>query len=40
MPTNELEMFLAAWRDAEPEMQPTVARVRQALAGIAPLQRE
>ena len=34
------EMFLAAWRDAEPEMQPTVARVRQALAGIAPLQRE
>jgi tetratricopeptide (TPR) repeat protein len=34
------EMFLMAWRDAEPEMAPTVARVRQALAGMAPLRRE
>jgi tetratricopeptide (TPR) repeat protein len=34
------EMFLTAWRDAEPEMAPTVARVRQALAGMAPLKRE
>ena len=34
------EMFLTAWRDAEPEMQPTVARVRQAMAGLAPLRRE
>jgi tetratricopeptide (TPR) repeat protein len=34
------ERFLTAWRDSEPEMAPTVARVRQALAGIAPLRRE
>jgi class 3 adenylate cyclase/tetratricopeptide (TPR) repeat protein len=34
------EMFLTSWRDAEPEMQPTVARVRQAVAGLAPLRRE
>ena len=34
------ERFLTAWRDAEPEMAPTVARVRQALAGMAPLRRE
>jgi predicted negative regulator of RcsB-dependent stress response len=33
-------MFLTSWRDAEPEMTPTVARVRQALAGMAPLKRE
>jgi predicted negative regulator of RcsB-dependent stress response len=34
------ELFLTAWRDSEPEMQPTVARVRQSLAGLAPLKRE
>jgi class 3 adenylate cyclase/tetratricopeptide (TPR) repeat protein len=34
------EMFLTAWKDAEPEMAPVVARVRQALAGMAPLKRE
>jgi class 3 adenylate cyclase/tetratricopeptide (TPR) repeat protein len=34
------ERFLTAWRDAEPEMAPTVARVRQALAGMAPLRRD
>jgi predicted negative regulator of RcsB-dependent stress response len=34
------ERFLMAWNDAEPEMEPTVARVRQALAGMAPLRRE
>jgi tetratricopeptide (TPR) repeat protein len=34
------ERFLTAWRDAEPEMAPTVARVRQAVAGMAPLRRE
>ncbi len=34
------EMFLTAWRDAEPEMAPAVARVRQAVAGLAPLKRE
>jgi class 3 adenylate cyclase/tetratricopeptide (TPR) repeat protein len=34
------ERFLTAWREAEPEMAPTVARVRQALAGMAPLRRE
>jgi hypothetical protein len=34
------EMFLTAWRDAEPEMEPVVARTRQALAGIQPLKRE
>jgi len=34
------EMFLTSWREAEPEMAPTVARVRQSLAGIAPLRRE
>jgi tetratricopeptide (TPR) repeat protein len=34
------ERFLTAWRDAEPEMAPEVARVRQALAGMAPLRRE
>ena len=37
---NAYEMFLTAWRDAEPEMAPTVARVRQSLAGMAPLRRE
>jgi predicted negative regulator of RcsB-dependent stress response len=34
------ERFLTAWRDAEPEMAPTMAPVRQALAGMAPLRRE
>jgi predicted negative regulator of RcsB-dependent stress response len=34
------ERFLTAWRDSEPEMAPTVARVRQSLAGMAPLRRE
>jgi tetratricopeptide (TPR) repeat protein len=34
------ERFLTAWRDAEPEMAPEVAGVRQALAGMAPLRRE
>jgi class 3 adenylate cyclase/tetratricopeptide (TPR) repeat protein/TolB-like protein len=34
------ERFLTAWRDAEPKMAPEVARVRQALAGMAPLRRE
>ncbi|HET6361042.1 MAG TPA: tetratricopeptide repeat protein, partial [Gemmatimonadota bacterium] len=34
------ERFLTAWRDAEPEMAPTVGRVRQAVAGMAPLRRE
>ncbi|HET9332422.1 MAG TPA: adenylate/guanylate cyclase domain-containing protein [Gemmatimonadota bacterium] len=34
------ERFLTAWRDAEPEMAPIVAPVRQALAGMAPLRRE
>jgi predicted negative regulator of RcsB-dependent stress response len=34
------ERFLTAWRDAEPELAPTVARVRQAVAGMAPLRRE
>ena len=34
------ELFLTSWREADPEMAPTVARVRQALAGIAPLRRE
>ena len=34
------EMFLTSWREAEPEMAPTVARVRQAVAGMAPLRRE
>jgi tetratricopeptide (TPR) repeat protein len=34
------ERFLTAWRDAEPEMAPDVAGVRQALAGMAPLRRE
>ena len=45
--TGELEKarehyqrFLTAWKDAEPEMEPEVAKVRQALAGIAPLRRE
>jgi class 3 adenylate cyclase/tetratricopeptide (TPR) repeat protein len=33
-------LFLTSWRDAEPEMAPTVARVRQSLAGMAPLRRE
>jgi hypothetical protein len=34
------EMFLTAWRDADPEMTPMVARARQSLAGSAPLRRE
>ncbi len=34
------ERFLVAWRDAEPEMQPLVARARQSLAGLTPLRRE
>jgi tetratricopeptide (TPR) repeat protein len=34
------ERFLMAWNDAEPEVEPIVARVRQALAGLAPLRRE
>jgi predicted negative regulator of RcsB-dependent stress response len=34
------EGFLTAWREAEPEMAPTVAGVRQALVGMAPLRRE
>jgi hypothetical protein len=35
------ERFLTAWRDAEPEMAPMVARVRQALARLPkPLRRE
>ena len=34
------EMFLTAWHDADPELQPAVVRTRQALAGLSPLQRE
>jgi tetratricopeptide (TPR) repeat protein/TolB-like protein len=34
------EKFLSAWRDADPEVQPLVARTRQAVAGLAPLRRE
>ncbi|HYO46766.1 MAG TPA: tetratricopeptide repeat protein [Gemmatimonadota bacterium] len=37
---EQYERFLTAWRDAEPEMEPAVARARQALAGIQPLKRE
>ena len=34
------EFFLTAWRDAEPELQPTVVQARQAVAGLSPLRRE
>ncbi|CAN5160254.1 hypothetical protein BH18GEM1_BH18GEM1_13170 [soil metagenome] len=34
------EKFLVAWQDAEPAMRPRVERVRQRLAGIAPLRQE
>ena len=34
------EMFLTAWRDADPELQPMVVQARQALAGLTPLRRE
>ncbi|HET6341248.1 MAG TPA: hypothetical protein VFG78_03600, partial [Gemmatimonadota bacterium] len=34
------EGFLTAWRDADPELQPMVVRVRQAVAGLTPLRRE
>ncbi|MGH7544439.1 MAG: tetratricopeptide repeat protein [Gemmatimonadota bacterium] len=34
------EMFLTAWREADPELQPMVVQARQALAGLTPLRRE
>lgn len=34
------EMFLTAWRDADPALQPMVVRARQAVASLAPLRRE
>jgi hypothetical protein len=34
------EMFLTAWRSADPELQPIVVRTRQAVAGLSPLRRE
>ncbi len=34
------EMFLTAWRDPDPALQPLVLRTRQAVAGLAPLRQE
>lgn len=34
------EMFVTAWRDADPELRPMVVEARQALAGLTPLRRE
>lgn len=34
------EMFLTAWRDPDPALQPLVLRTRQTVAGLAPLRQE